>query len=132
MRKRWQSPAVFSYFFRKKESWGLYYGILSIFGSAENYLLFDTNEIIKFGKIEEEKQKTEEVNANQEGRNKDDLEWNRELHFSRYKKNRLLPEITHLFALIFIATSSGRDTKISKGNSQDHVYVSPNHNIHSE
>lgn len=36
-----------------------------IFGSAENYLLFDTNEIIKFGKIEEEKQKTEEVNANQ-------------------------------------------------------------------
>ena len=103
-----------------------------IFGSAENYLLFDTNEIIKFGKIEEEKQKTEEVNANQEGRNKDDLEWNRELHFSRYKKNRLLPEITHLFALIFIATSSGRDTKISKDNSQDHIYVSPIHNIHSE
>lgn len=122
----------FSYFFRKKESWGLYYGILSHFRSVENYLLFDTNEIIKFGKIEEEKQKTEEVNANQEGRNKDDLEWNRELHFSRYKKNRLLPEITHLFVLIFIATSSGRDTKISKGNSQDHVYASPNHNIHSE
>lgn len=52
--------------------------------------------------------------------------------FQDTKKNRLLPEITHLFALIFIATSSGRDTKISKGNSQDHVYVSPNHNIHSE
>ena len=103
-----------------------------IFGGAENYLLFDTNEIIKFGRIEEEKQKSEEANANQEGRNKDDLEWNRGLHFSRYKKKRLLPEITYLFALIFIATFSGRDTKISKGNSQDPVYVSRNHNRHSE
>lgn len=52
--------------------------------------------------------------------------------FKIQKKSSALPEITHLFALIFIATSSGRDTKISKGNSQDHVYVSPNHNIHSE
>lgn len=103
----------FPIFLERKKAGGYIMAFWVIFGSAENYLLFDTNEIIKFGKIEEEKQKTEEVNANQEGRNKDDLEWNRELHFSRYKKNRLLPEITHLFALIFIATSSGRDTKIS-------------------
>ena len=55
----------FLFFLERKKAGGYIMAFWVIFGSAENYLLFDTNEIIKFGKIEEEKQKTEEVNANQ-------------------------------------------------------------------
>lgn len=59
--------SFFPIFLERKKAGGYIMAFWVIFGSAENYLLFDTNEIIKFGKIEEEKQKTEEVNANQEG-----------------------------------------------------------------
>ena len=62
MRKRWQSPAVsFLFFLERKKAGGCIMAFWVIFGGAENYLLFDTNEIIKFGKIEEEKQKSEEA-----------------------------------------------------------------------